>query len=98
MDADSFMFSFKSVKGLIKDLKNFLEVSVLVIWVRLRNYIPKKQKKVVWRIKLETAPQLDLDEAVFLRVKFFLKKNIKPNNSQCKQKRVEDQKKHYRRL
>ena len=77
MDADSFMFSFKSVKGLIKDLKIFLEVSVLVIWVRLRNYIPKKQKKVVWRIKLETAPQLDLDEAVFLRVKFFFKEKYK---------------------
>ena len=40
-------------------------------------------------MKLETAPELDLDEAVFLRSKSF-SLNIKQISSQCKHKGVQD--------
>ena len=40
-------------------------------------------------MKLETAPELDLDEAVFLRSKSY-SLNIKQNSSQCKHKGVQD--------
>ena len=40
-------------------------------------------------MKLETSPELDLDEAVFLRSKSY-SLNIKQNNSKCKHKGVQD--------
>ena len=40
-------------------------------------------------MKLETAPELDLDKAVFLRKKFF-SLNIKQNSLHCKYKGVQD--------
>ena len=40
-------------------------------------------------MKLETSPELDLDEAVFLRNNSY-SLNIKQNSSQCKHKGVQD--------
>ena len=42
-------------------------------------------------MKLETAPELNLVEAVFFRINFF-SNNVKQNSSHCKLKRVQDQK------
>ena len=50
-------------------------------------------KKVIGKMKLETAPELDSDEAVFLRSKSF-SYNIKQNNSHCKHKGVQDHNKY----
>ena len=44
-------------------------------------------------MKLETAPELDLDEAVFLRSKSY-SLNIKHNISHCKHKGVQDHNKY----
>ena len=44
-------------------------------------------------MKLETAPELDLEEAVFLRSKFYCL-NIKENSSKCKHKGVQDHNKY----
>ena len=44
-------------------------------------------------MKLETAPELDLDEGVFLGSKSY-SLNIKQNNSHCKHKGVQDHNKY----
>ena len=44
-------------------------------------------------MKLETAPELNLEDTVFLRSKSF-SLNIKQNSSNCKHKRVQDHNKH----
>ena len=44
-------------------------------------------------MKLETAPELDLDEAVFLGSKSY-SLNLKQNSSQCKHKGVQDHNKY----
>ena len=44
-------------------------------------------------MKLEIAPELDLDEAVFLRSKSY-SLNVKQNNSKCKHKGVQDHNKY----
>ena len=46
-------------------------------------------KKVIGIMKLDTAPDLDLDEAVFLRNKVY-SPNIKQNSWHCKHKGVQD--------
>ena len=46
-------------------------------------------EKVIGKMKLETAPELDLHEAVFLRSKYF-SLNIKQNSSHCEHKGVQD--------
>ena len=50
-------------------------------------------KKVSGKTKLETLPELDLDEAVFLRSKSY-SLNIKQNSSRCKHKGVQDHNKY----
>ena len=44
-------------------------------------------------MKLETLPELDLDEAVFLRSKYY-SLNIKQNSPHCKHKGVQDHNKY----
>ena len=53
----------------------------------------KDNKKVIGKMKLETSPELDLDEAVFLRSKSN-SLNIEQNRSHCKHKRVQDHNKY----
>ena len=49
--------------------------------------------KAIGGMKLETAPELDLDDAVFLRSKSY-SLNIKQNSSLCKHKGVQDHNKY----
>ena len=52
-------------------------------------FYSEANKKVIGKLKLETAPELDLDETVFLRSKSY-SLNIKQNSSHCKHKGVQD--------
>ena len=90
LDTDSFIFSFKPIKSLIKDLKHFKEDFDISDLYPSHELYSETNKKVFGKMKLETAPQLDLDEAVFLRSKSCSLKN-KQNSSHCKQKGVQDQ-------
>ena len=53
----------------------------------------KDNKKIIDKIKLETALEIDLDEAVFLRSKSY-SLNIKQNSLHCKHKGVQDHNKY----
>ena len=70
MATDPFLFSFQPIKGIlekIKHLKEGLGPSDLDPSHKL--YSKAKEKK--GKTKLETNPDLDLDEAVFLRSKSY---------------------------
>ena len=53
----------------------------------------KNNRKVIGKMRLETAPELDSDEAVFSRSKPY-SLNIKQNSSHCKHKGVQDHNKY----
>ena len=93
LDTDAFIFSFKTIKSLIDDLKNFKEYFDFSDLDPFHQLYSKDNKKVVGKMKLETSPELDLDEAVFLRSKSY-SLNIKQNSSYCKHKGVQDHKKY----
>ena len=92
-DNDSFIFSFKPSKTLIKDLKYFKEDFDFSDLDPSHELYSEDNKNVISKMKLETLPELDLDEAVFLRIKSF-SLNIKQNCSHCKHKGVQDHKKY----
>ena len=83
LDTDSFIFSFKPIKSLIEDIKNFREDFNFI------DLDPENIKKVIGKMKLQTSPELNLDEAVFLRSKSFCL-NIKQNRSRCKHNGEQD--------
>ena len=85
LDTDSFIFSFKPIKSLIEDLKHFKEDFDFSDLDPSHELYSEANKKVVGEMKLETAPELDLDEAVFLRSKSY-SPNVKQNSSHCKHK------------
>ena len=89
LDTDSFIFSFKPIKSLIEDIKHFKEDFDFSDLDPSHELYSKDNKKVFGKMKLKTAPELDLDEAVFLRSKCFCLK-VKQNSSQCKHKGVQD--------
>ena len=89
LDTDSFIFSFRPIKCLIEDLKHFEEDFDFSDLDPSHELYSEANKKVIGKMKLETAPELDLDEAVFLRSKSY-SLNIKQNNSHCKHKGVQD--------
>ena len=93
LDTDSFIFSFKPYKNLIEDLKHFKEDLDFSDLDPSHELYSEINKKVIGKMKLETAPELDLDEAVILRSKFY-SLNIKQNSSHCKQKVVQDHNKY----
>ena len=90
---DSFIFSFKPIKSLIEDLKHFKEDFDFSDLDPSHELYSEANKKVIGKMKLETAPELDLDEAVFLRSKSY-SLNIKQNSSHCKHKGVQDHNKY----
>ena len=92
-DCDSFNFSIKPIKSLIEDLKQFKEYFDFSDLDPTREIYSEGNKKVIGKIKLETAPEIDLDEAVFLRIKSY-SLNIKQNSSHCKHKGVQDHNKY----
>ena len=79
LDTDSFIFSFKPIKSLIEDLKHFKEDFDFSDLDPSHELYSEGNKKVIGKMKLETAPELDLDEAVFLRSKSY-SLNIKQNS------------------
>ena len=83
IDTHSFIFSFKPVKGSIEDLKHFKEDFDLADLDPSYELYSEDNKKVVGKMTLETAPELDLDETIFLRSKScsIIKKQ---NSSHCK--------------
>ena len=93
LDTDSFIFSFKPIKSLIEDLKYFKEDFDFSDLDPSHELYSEANKKVIGKMKLETAPELDLDEAVFLRSKSY-SYNIKQNSSHCKHKGVQDHNKY----
>ena len=93
LNTDSFIFSFKPIKSLIEDLKHFKEDIDFIDLDTSHELYSEAKKKVIGKMKLETAPELDLDEAVFSRIKSY-SLNIKQNNSHFKHKCVQDQNKY----
>ena len=93
LDTDSFIFSFKPIKSLIEDLKYFKEDFDFSDLDPSHELYSKDNKKVVVKMKLETSPELDLDEAVFLSSKPY-SLNIKQDSSHCKHKGVQDHNKY----
>ena len=69
LDTDSFIFSFKSIKSLNVDLNHFKEDFDFSDLDPSHELYSETNKKVIGKLKLETAPELDLVEAVFLRSK-----------------------------
>ena len=93
LDTDSFIFSFKPIKSLIEDLKYFKEDFDFSDLDPSHELYAEANKKVIGKMRLETAPELDLDEAVLLRSKYY-SLNIKQNSSHCKHKGVQDHNKY----
>ena len=93
LDTDSFIFSFKPIKSLIEDLKHFEEDFDFSDLDPSHELYSKINKKVIGKMKLQTSPELDLDEAVFLRSKSY-SLNIKQNNSKCTNKGVQNHNKY----
>ena len=93
LDTDSFIFSFKPIKSLIEDLKHFKEDFDFSDLDPSHELYSETNKKVIVKMKLETAPEIDLDEGVFLRSKSY-SLNIKQNSSHCKQKGVQNHNKY----
>ena len=71
LETDSFIFPFIRNKNLIEDIKRFKEDFVFSDLDPSPELYSEANKKVIGKIKLETAPELDLDKAVFLRSKLF---------------------------
>ena len=93
LDTDSFIFSFKPNKSLIEDLKYLKEDFDFSDLDPSHELYSKDIQKVVVKMKLETSPELDLDEAVFLSSKPY-SLNSKQNSSHCKHKGVQDHNKY----
>ena len=93
LDTDSLIFSFTQIKSLIEDLKHFKDDFNFSDLDPSHELYSEANKKVIGKMKLETAPELDLDEAVFLRSKSS-SLNIKQNSSNCKHKGIQDHNKY----
>ena len=65
LDTDSFIFSFKPIKSLTEDLKHFKDDFDLSDLDPSHELYSKDNKKDNGKMKLETSPELDLEEAVF---------------------------------
>ena len=87
LDTDSFIFSFKPAKGLNEHIKHFEKDFDFSDLDPSHELYSEENKKVIGKTKLETAPEIDLDEAVLSRSKSY-SLNIKQNSSHCKQKGV----------
>ena len=78
LDTDSFIFSFKPIQSLFEDITYFKGDFDFRDLDPSHELFSKDKKKVSGKMKLETAPELSLDEAVFLRCKSY-SLNIKQN-------------------
>ena len=88
LDADSFIFYL--LLSLVEDLKFFKDDFVLSDFSEPSHELySKDNENVIGEMELETAPELYLDEAVFLGSKT-LSLIIKRNSSRCIHKEVQD--------
>ena len=92
-DTGSFIFSFKPIKSSIEELKHFKEDFDLSDLDPSHELYSEANKNVIGKKKLETAPELDLGEAVLLRSKTY-SLDIEQNSSHCKHKGVQDHNKY----
>ena len=92
IDTESFLLSFKLIKGIIKDLKHLKKILILVIQIHPMNYIQKTMKSC-WRNETGNGPTINFYEAVFLRRSFY-SVIIKQNHSHCKHEGVQEDKCH----
>ena len=90
---DSFIFSFKPFKSLIEDLKYFREDFDFSDFDPSLELYSTDNKKVIGEMKLETTPEIDLNETVILGSKSY-SLNIKQNSLHCKHKGVQDHNKY----
>ena len=93
LDTDSFIFPFKPIENLIKDINYFEEDFDFSDLDPSHELYSENNENVIGKMKLETSPELDLDEAVFLWSKSY-SLNIKQNSSHCKYKGVQDHNKY----
>ena len=77
---------------MIEDLKHYKEDFDFSDLDPSHELYSEANKKVIAKMKFETAPELDIDEAVFLWSKSY-SYYIKQNSSHCKHKGVQDQNK-----
>ena len=89
LDTDSCLFSFKPIKSLTEDLKQFKQDFDFSDLYPSHEPHSKDNEKVNKKMKLETAPELDSDEAVFFRSKCYSLSN-KQNSLHCKHKGMQD--------
>ena len=89
LDTDFFIFSFKPFKRLIEDLKHFTEDFDFRDLDPSHELYSEVNKKVIGRNKMETSPEIDSNEAVFLESKAY-SLNIKQTSSNYKHKGVQD--------
>ena len=89
LDTDSFIFSFKPIKSLFEDLKHFEEAFDFSDLDPSHDLYSEANRKVIGKTKLETLPELESDEAVFLWSKSYSLNN-KQNSPHCKHKGVQD--------
>ena len=85
LDTDSIIFSFKPIKNPIEDLRHFKEDFDFSDLDPSHELYSEENKKVIGKMKLEISPEIDLDEAAFLRSKSY-SLNFKQNSSHCKHK------------
>ena len=90
---DSFILSFKPIKGLIEELKQFNEDFDFSDLDPAQELYSEYNKNYIGKIKLNTTPDLNLDEAGFSGSSFY-SLDIKQNNSHCKRKGVQDHNKY----
>ena len=88
LDTDSFLFSFKPIKNLTGVSNYFKKDFVFSDLDPSNELYSKDNKKVISKLKLETAPDIDLDEAVFWGVNLILLISNKTvhivNTKECK--------------
>ena len=89
---NSYIFSFKQIKGLIEASKYFKEDFDLSVLDPAHELYSKDNEQSIGKLKLKETAELDLDGAIFSRSKFYFI-NLKQNSSCCKHKRVQDHKK-----
>ena len=66
LDTESFIFLFKPIQSLIEVLKYSKEDFDFSDMDPSHELYSKDKEKVIGKMKLGTAPELDLDEAIFL--------------------------------
>ena len=87
------IFLFRSIKGLIQDSKHFKNNFDFGDLDPSQERYSENKGKVFGKMKLETASELDLYEAVFLRSKSY-SLNIEENSLHWKHKGVQDHNKY----